>query len=563
MRLKLKFLFSFLFLSGFFLMGPGSVSLCQAVNPQVEEALDAYEEIFDIPVWPESDFETDVPTRFKKYVQPAEGGHSADSQPPLILTQPDADESTVLYSDHMPVSEDLPDDMVVDVLNLKNMEMADVLKLISEKSNLNIIAGRDITGKVSIYLRDVKVKDALRIILDSNGLAYRVEDGIVHVMPAAEYETRYGVKFGGEIQTFIRRLDHANVADAATLLNQMKSPSGKIISDNKSRTLVVMDTPQKLKIISDLLERIDVPVQTRMFDLNYARAQEVAEKIAEILTPDVGEMKYDERSNRLVVTDTGIQLQKVGRIIRAFDIKEKQVLIEAKIIQVVLTDQYKFGIDWEGIVQDYHNLDLKSHFDILSSTSKGGSLSIGTVDADQYTLLIEALRTVGVSNILSSPSITTVNNQEAKILVGSTEPYVTTTTTTTASGPTTTAESVNFIEVGVKLFVTPTIHNDGFITLKIRPEVSSVTSTITTSNNNTVPVVDTSEAETTVMVKDGVTIIIGGLIKEEQIDSINKVPLLGDIPLVGHVFRNTDNYNRKTETVIFLTPKIITGDVPS
>ena len=173
---------------------------------------------------------------------------------------------------------------------------------------------------------------------------------------------------------------------------------------------------------------------------------------------------------------------------------------------------------------------------------------------------LEALETIGDTNTLSSPSIIAVNNQEAKILVGSTEPYVTTTTTTPASGPTTTAESVNFIDVGVKLYVTPTIHRDNFVTLNIKPEVSTVTSTITTSNNNTIPIVDTSEAETIVMVKSGVTIIIGGLIKEERIESINKVPLLGDVPLLGMAFRNDDLLVRKTETVIFLTPTIISGD---
>jgi len=109
--------------------------------------------------------------------------------------------------------------------------------------------------------------------------------------------------------------------------------------------------------------------------------------------------------------------------------------------------------------------------------------------------------------------------------------------------------------------VTPTIHRDDFITMKIRPEVSSVTRTLTTSNNNSIPVVETSEAETMVMIKDGVTVIIGGLIKEEQIDSENKVPLLGDIPFLGHAFRNEDHLTRKTEIVIFLTPRLMSGDV--
>ena len=171
--------------------------------------------------------------------------------------------------------------------------------------------------------------------------------------------------------------------------------------------------------------------------------------------------------------------------------------------------------------------------------------------------------TVGKTNILSNPRITVINNEEAKILVGSSEPYVTSETTTTASGPTTTAESVNFIEVGVKLFVTPTIHGDGYVTMKIKPEVSSRTGSITTSTNNEIPVVETSEAETTVMVKDGVTIVIGGLIKEQDIRTVKKVPLLGDLPFLGFAFRNENKSIEKTEIVIFLTPRIISGDIQS
>ncbi|MBZ0167353.1 MAG: type II and III secretion system protein, partial [Candidatus Omnitrophica bacterium] len=140
---------------------------------------------------------------------------------------------------------------------------------------------------------------------------------------------------------------------------------------------------------------------------------------------------------------------------------------------------------------------------------------------------------------------------------------VTSTTTTPASGPTTTAEAVNFIEVGVKLYVTPTIHKDQFITMKVKPEISSVTRNVITSNNNSIPVVETSEAETTVTVKNGVTIFIGGLIRDELINSHSRVPVLGSIPFIGVAFRGDDEFTRKTETVIFLTPKIITGDVPA
>ena len=470
----------------------------------------------------------------------------------------------------VPSSSQKGEKKILDVLDLKNMDILDVLKLISQKSGLNIVAGQNVKGRVTVFLKDIEVKEALRIIVEAYGWAY-IEDGrqtptdsasgILKVMTDQEYEAKYGHKFGQEVRTRIRQLLFAKAPDVAVILNEVKGKAGKVIADSKSGTLILMDESKKLEEMEGIIQQVDVSVETEVFPLGYAKAEDISGKVTEVLTPAIGTMKFDERSNKIVVSDTAQVMNKVRRIIEAFDEKDKQVLIEAKIIQIALNNEHKMGVDWEAIVSNYHSLDLIGDFDVLGAADKKGKLSIGTLSSDDYTALIEALDTVGVTNILSSPRITAVNNKEAKILVGSTEPYVTTTTTTPASGPTTTAESVNFIEVGIKLFVTPTIHNDGFITMKIKPEVSSVTSNLTTSNNNTIPIVETSEAETTVMVKDGVSIVIGGLIKEETIKSTKKVPLLGDIPLLGIAFRSQSDSVSKTEIVIFLTPKIMTGDV--
>jgi MSHA type pilus biogenesis protein MshL len=452
--------------------------------------------------------------------------------------------------------------IMIDVLDLKSMDILDVLKLISQKSNLNIVAGPTIKGRVTVYLKDVEVLDALRIVVEAYGWAFAVHGDIVKVMTAAEYETRYGQKFGQVINTRIKQLVYGKATDVLAVLNQVKSASGQIIIDEKTNMVILRDVPRKIEEMEAIIKQIDAPITTKIFELSYAKAEDISGKITETLTPGLGFMKFDERSNNLIVSDTKRKIKEIEGIVEAFDQKDLQVLIEAKILQITLSDEHKLGVDWQAIVADYHNLTLQNDFDILTATEKSGKLSIGTIASDDYEVLIEALEIVGVTDILSNPSIATVNNQEAKILVGSTEPYVTSTTTTPSSGPTTTAETVNFIDVGVKLFVTPTIHKDDFITMKIKPEVSSVTSILTTSNNNTIPVVETSEAETTVIVKDGVTIVIGGLIKEEKLSTTKKVPLLGDIPYLGMLFKSETDKVEKTEIVIFLTPKIISGDVP-
>jgi len=157
-----------------------------------------------------------------------------------------------------------------------------------------------------------------------------------------------------------------------------------------------------------------------------------------------------------------------------------------------------------------------------------------------------------------------LNNQEAKILVGTKDAYITSTTSQSGTGTAVTSQTVNFVDVGIKLYVTPTVNRDGFVTMKIRPEISSSERTSITSEGQItqVPIVTTSEAETAVMVKDGVTIIIGGLKKEEKTKTVKKIPLVGDIPLLGSFFKSISNEVKKTELVILLTPHIMAGDSP-
>jgi len=462
--------------------------------------------------------------------------------------------------DHAQTAGSLIETAMIDSLELKDMDMTDVLNLLSQKSGLNIVAGKNVSGTASIYLKDVRLKDALRIILDSNGLAYREEDGILLVMSAQEYEKRYGQVFGGKIATRIIHMDYASVKDALAVLDQVKSSAGKILTDEKSNTLILMDTAERLGMMTGLIMEIDVPVEIRVFGLNYSLAKATAEKVEPFLTDGLGAVKYDERSNKIIVRDTAEKLARIARMIEAFDVREQQVLIEAKIVQIELSDSYELGVDWQAIFAGIDDLTVKSDFNVIDAgAANTGSLAIGTIANNNYSATLEALRQIGDTNILSSPSITALNNEQAKILVGSNQPYVTT-STTTSSGIATTAETINFIDVGVQLYVTPTIHNDGFITLRIRPEVSSVLDYLETSGDNSIPIVKTSQAETTVRIKDGVGIVIGGLIEDSAADTRNKVPVLGDIPLLGMAFRNRNTSQGKTEIAIFLTPRIISGD---
>jgi type II secretory pathway component GspD/PulD (secretin) len=177
-----------------------------------------------------------------------------------------------------------------------------------------------------------------------------------------------------------------------------------------------------------------------------------------------------------------------------------------------------------------------------------------------FEVLLNFLQTIGDTRLLSNPKLAVINNQEARIHIGRKEAYITT-TTTTGQTTTTTAEEVTFVDVGIQLAVTPTINDDGFITMKIKPEVSSVVSTLITPSGNQIPIIDTSLAETTVMVKDNATIIIGGLRRDDEVKIVDQVPYLGKIPFLGRLFRSQTDRKQRSELLVMLTPHIIEGDI--
>jgi len=200
--------------------------------------------------------------------------------------------------------------------------------------------------------------------------------------------------------------------------------------------------------------------------------------------------------------------------------------------------------------------------DILGGTGSGGQLKLFTAPNDRTKIIMEALKKITKTETLSNPRIMVSNNQEARILVGKKEAVVTVTTTVPATGSTVSSPEIQFVDVGTKLFVTPNIKRDGYVQIKVRPEVSTATVETfdTGSAKNRVPIVTTTEAETNVLVKSGTTLIIGGLIDAKNELTDNRLPILGDIPILGMAFRGTSDSKTKTELVVFLTPQIIMPD---
>jgi general secretion pathway protein D len=201
-----------------------------------------------------------------------------------------------------------------------------------------------------------------------------------------------------------------------------------------------------------------------------------------------------------------------------------------------------------------------SNFAASQPVVAGQALHYGIIsNHNDFDIFNKYLQTLGQTKVLSNPKIVVVNNQEAKIHVGERQAYVTT-TTTSGQSTSTVAEEVTFVDVGIQLSVTANINDDGYITMKVKPEISSVVDTLTTPTGNKIPIIDTSLTETTVMMKNGTTLVIGGLRKEEKTLSSQGVPGLSKIPFVGFIFKSETSETEMTETLVMMTPYIISGD---
>lgn len=466
---------------------------------------------------------------------------------------------------------------------LDAMDVVDLLKFLAVKANLNIIIGREVAGSSKLMVKDVTLADALEIVLAANGLAYQVQGNIVKVMTDKEYREQHGESFYERKQAKIIELKSAVPSKMAGLLENVKGSLGKIVFDDSTGTLVLIDTPEKIREMENVIRMAEIPTYQRIlptvttnFVLQYSKVEDVEPQVTAMLTKEnsVGQLRTDKRTKTLIITDWPHVVQKVGDVIALFDRPQKQVFIEAKIVQVKLSDSFQFGVNWDYL---FRGLDPSMSLNSVSKTAPqlgllansasaqvGGSVTYRTIAAGaNLNMVVQALSTVGKTRLLQNPHIATMDGKEATIKAIETRPYSELQYETGSSNIV--GKTYKFVDVGVSLAVTPRINELGFITCDIRPEVSSVLSWYDSDpsrgeGDTGVPVVKKSYAETSISVKDGVTIIIAGMIDEQQTKSRSQIPFLGSIPLLGVLFRYDKTTAENTETIVLLTPRIVTGD---
>jgi len=394
-------------------------------------------------------------------------------------------------------------------LEFADADIRKIFQLIAEVSNYNILVGDDVTGTISIKLVNVPWDQALDVILDTKGLGMKRKDNIIVIRPL-----------------------------------------GKITS-------LADEELAAQKAYEKTLE-----LQTKIFDVNYASVSDLAGQF-NTYKSERGTISVDARTNRVIVNDIGPRIEKMANLLKYLDIPEKQVLIEARIVEATSTFTQDLGIQWGIHYRDgsasllginkldtgfgglITNLAPPTGFPAAGTAGGAMGISFGKLTSNvQVDLRLSAAAENGEIKIISTPKVVTLNNKAAKISQGQMIPY----STVSAEGTKT-----EFIEAALTLEVTPHITADGGVSMKIKATNNSAGSAAV----GVAPPINKKEATTELLVQNGETTVIGGIYVDSDSNTDSGVPYLKDIPLLGWLFKSNNQSKTKTELLIFITPKIV------
>jgi len=477
------------------------------------------------------------------------------------------------------LTEIAPEELVTRVVAAQNVESAELVKilrpLIPQYGHIAAVA-----------------KPNVVIISDH-------ADNIVRMMKIIEQ-----IDVSDEDEVIMVELKHAWVGTLVALLEKVapdqlgRGASGpqriQVIANERNNTLVVRGKPRPLAEILKLVDKLDQPSTAdgaaQVVYLRHADAVAVAE-LLNGLAQDLGEesegakpvtIQADESLNAIVVRADRSQFNEISAILEKLDVRRSQVLIEAAIVEVSIDDGSQLGVELAGVDAGGESTPLfttslngvintllgslvpnaEGNPDFISALGALGntpSVAGAKIDLDDVSFgaVIQALSTNTDANLLSTPSILTLDNQEAKIFVGQEVPFRTGSFTTTGDGANNPFTTIQRENVGLELTVTPHVHDGKSVRLEVAQAVTNLLDTAIGEDSLSDVVTSERTIETTVLAEDGQTIVLGGLIQDDISETTRKVPLFGDIPLLGRLFRSDSSTRTKRNLLVFLRPTVI------
>jgi type IV pilus assembly protein PilQ len=425
-------------------------------------------------------------------------------------------------------------------LNFQDIETRAVLQLLAETSGRNIVVSDTVQGNVTLRLRNVPWDQALDIVMTTKGLDMRQNGNVILVAPAeeiaaretADLEAKLAIAELEPMYSEFLQVNYAKASDLEALISgagggSMLSERGSIAVDERTNTLLIQDTAGKLQDIRRMVRTLDVPIKQVLIE---SRIVVVNDDFSRDIGMRLGVTAFDESSDNLIVT-SGSGAGTDTMINSALD---------------NLSDPAN------GTVYPIQIPTLSNRYNVSVPIADAAGRFALAVLGDDYLVDLEltALEAEGRGEIVSTPRVITANQKEAIIEQGVEIPYQ----QSASSGATT----IQFKKAVLSLTVTPQITPDNNIIMDLQVHKDSVGDIISTGGlGGTVPSIDTRNVQTQVLVKNGQTVVLGGIYETERRETINKVPVLGDIPFVGAAFRSKQNTNNKAELLIFVTPRIL------
>ncbi len=481
-------------------------------------------------------------------------------------------------------------------VNFDQVDIRIVLKTISDITGINFVIDESVKGTVTVIsptnIRLDEVYKVLESILEVKGFAAVPAEGVVKIVPRAEAAQRnlqvrigsnpYEIPQSDSLVTQIIPLSYADATEVSRIIKPLLARSSYMAIYPRTNSILITDISSNIHHVAKIIQQLDVqrPSRAGNFHVMYlknAQAKEVAESLTTALinlrragsieaTQHV-QVTPDEGTNALIITASVQDYEVIADIIEKLDILREQVLVEMLIMEVSKEGLKEIGIDWATLdeavadsVRFFAATNFGPRVDFASGDLEG--LSVGTWKKSGSTTnigsMITALEKQTGINILSTPHIMTSNHHKASIVVGENRPFVTESriTETTDLLTPTVIKTYEYKDVGISLEIVPHISQGGLVRLEINSEFTKLVET--TSSSDT-PTTAKRQAQTVVSMNSGSTIVIGGLIRDDKTTVEKKVPLIGDIPLVGGLFRYEKDELQKTNLLIFITPYVLSS----
>ena len=431
-------------------------------------------------------------------------------------------------------------------LNFQDIETRAVLQLLADASGQNIVVSDSVNGNVTLRLQNVPWDQALDIVLRTKGLDKRKQDNVIIVAPQAELAAREKAELAARkdvqelapLRSEYLQVNYAKAKDMEGLIktqsNSLLSPRGSVTVDERTNTLLLQDTSDRLADIRRLVATLDIPIRQVLIE---ARIVIVNNDFQRQLGAVFGFTGYHQNGNTLFNT-TGTA---AGLDQQATTFINGQNAINT----AINNGTNPVPLSTYGVPSAANRYNVN-----LPVSNPAGSIALGILGSNFIVdLELNAAQAETQANIISSPRVVTANQKEATIEQGIEIPYQ----QSASSGATT----IQFKKAVLSLKVTPQITPDNRIIMDLDVRDDSVGTVIVASGGVNVPSINTREIATQVLVNDGQTVVLGGILETTQREDDTKVPYLGDIPILGHLFKNTNHQDDKDELMIFITPKIV------